>query len=72
MKQVRVWGGFFFKKFRESNVDYKIYLRYNELFMEQHRNRGEVEEMKKGLLAGHKRIAERRTVLEAVKGKGGM
>ena len=47
MKQIRVWGGFFFKKFRESNIDYKIYLRYNELFLEQHRNKVEVEEMKK-------------------------
>jgi hypothetical protein len=37
--------------------------------MEQHRNRGEVEEMKRDLLSSHKKIAERRAVLEGLKGK---
>lgn len=41
VKQLRVWSGFFFKKFREGNVDYHLFFRHNQLSIEHFRNKRE-------------------------------
>jgi hypothetical protein len=67
MKQLRIWGGFFFKKFRAQNPDYKFFHRYNELYIDHFRNKREADELRKELLLRHKDIHERKARLAELK-----
>lgn len=39
MKQLKIWSGFFFKKFRDNNPDYHLFHRYNKLNAEHFKNK---------------------------------
>ncbi len=66
-KQMRIWGGFFFKRFREGNQDYAIYLRHCNLYAQHLMNKYETEKLRRELSVQHKVLQERRAVLRELK-----
>ena len=64
---MRVWGGFFFKKFREGNHDYKRFHRYKELYVQHFMNKKQADELRRELLVKHKLVQERRALLKDLK-----
>jgi len=49
LKHLKIWNGFFFKKFRLKNPDYSIFSRYQQLYIQHYHNKRKTEELRKEL-----------------------